>query len=99
MLHYNFENNVQGSNIIVNKGSLGTAFNATMNGNSSIISHDCATGTSCLSLTGEGTSSCGYLQIPISNGRLFYHPVEFGLLLVSGIRNLQRLLPKRVHVL
>ena len=64
VLHYNFENYVAGSNTIVNKGSLGTAFNATMNGNSSIISHDCATGTSCLSLKGEGTSSGGYLQIP-----------------------------------
>ena len=42
VLHYDFENYVAGSNTIVNKGSLGTAFNATLNGNSSIISNDCA---------------------------------------------------------
>ena len=64
VLHYNFENYVAGSNTIVNKGSLGTAYDATIGGNASVINTDHATGTSCLSLIGEGTSSGGYLQIP-----------------------------------
>ena len=64
VLHYNFENYVQGSNIIVNKGTLGSAFNATIGGNLSVINTDHATGTSCLSKIGEGSSSGGYLQIP-----------------------------------
>ena len=99
VIHYNFENYVAGSNTIVNKGSLVTAYNATMNGNSSVISHDCATGMSCVSLTGEGTLSGGYLQIRISNGRLFYQVLDLLISLsVSGIRNLQVLLPKRMHV-
>ena len=99
VLHYNFKNYVSGSNTIVNKGSLGTAYNATMNGNSSVISHDCATSMSCLSLTGEGTLSGRYLQIRISNGRLFNQVLDLLISLsVSGIRNLQVLLPKRMHV-
>ena len=42
----------------------GSAYNATIGGNASVINTDHATGTSCLSLIGEGTSSGGYLQIP-----------------------------------
>ena len=64
IFHFDFENYTTGSNTIVNKGSKGTAFNATIGGNSSVISNDYATGTNCLSLIGEGTSSGGYLQFP-----------------------------------
>ena len=62
MLHYDFENYTADSNIIENKGTLGSAFNSRIGG--SIISTDYATGTNSLSLTGEGTPNGGYLQIP-----------------------------------
>ena len=79
VLNYNFKNYVAGSNTIVNKGTLGSAYNVTIGGNLSVINTDHATGTSCLSLIGEGTSSGGYLQIPnfkwtptfLYNGPLF----------------------------
>lgn len=64
MLHYDFENYTAGSNTVVNKGSTGSAFNATIGGTSSITNTDYATGTNCLSLIGQGTSNGGYLQIP-----------------------------------
>ena len=60
-IHYNFEN-VTGSTI-TNIGTMGIYCNATLYGTSSIISSDCATGTSCLSLIGGSSSSGGYLQI------------------------------------
>jgi len=98
-LHYNFENYVPGSNTIVNKGSTGSAYNATIGGNASVINTDHATGTSCLSLIGEGTSSGGYLQIP--NFRwsptFLYNTAYYTI--SSGIRNLQRPLPKQMHAL
>ena len=61
---YDFENYTAGSNIVVNKGNMGTTFNATIAETSSIISTDYATGTKSLSLIGQGTSNGGYLQIP-----------------------------------
>jgi hypothetical protein len=64
IIQFDFENYTAGSNTIVNKGFKGTTFDATIGGNSSIISRDYATGTNCLCLIGEGTSSGGYLQIP-----------------------------------
>ena len=64
IIQFDFENYTAGSNTIVNKGFKGTTFDATIGGNSSIISRDYATGTNCLCLISEGTSSGGYLQIP-----------------------------------
>ena len=63
ILQYDFENYTAGSTTVVNKGSLGTGYNATLYGTSAVISSDYVTGTSCLSLIGGSTSSGGYLQI------------------------------------
>ena len=99
VLHYNFENYVAGSNTIVYKGTTGSAYNATIGGNASVINTDHATGTSCLSLIGEGTSSGGYLQIPNFRWSPSFYIAQHIILLVSGIRNLQRPLPKQMHAL
>jgi hypothetical protein len=46
VLHYNFENYVAGSNTIVNKGSTGSAYNATIGGNLNVTGNITFGGTS-----------------------------------------------------
>ena len=67
ILQYDFENYTAGSTTVVNKGSLGTGYNATLYGTASVTSTMYATGTSCLQLIGHGSSSGGYLQVPNFN--------------------------------